>query len=358
MMPLIHLTGTPFEQGVQHGQQLREKIAQNLEVYMQRFKDEVKLSRAEVLRRATAYAEAIQAQNADYYETMQGVAEGSGFGLAEIAALNVRYEILYYEFGVGGAANLPDGCTAFALAPSATTTKHLLMGQNWDWIPQVAGAVLRTEHARGPATLAFTEAGIVGGKIGLNSAGLGLAINGMTTLDDDWATLLKPFHVRCYEILRQENFEAAKRVVTEEARACTANFLIARAPNRMVNLEAAPERVNALRASQNLLVHANHFADPERMREAPSERREYSCHREARLHALLSRRQPLSVTQIKEALRDHDGHPNSVCRHEDPDYGPEEHYITVTSVLMDLDTKTMWLSDGPPCENAYEEVRL
>ncbi len=358
MMPLIHLTGTPFEQGVQHGQQLREGIAQNLEVYMKRFKEEVKLSRDEVLRRATAYAEAIQAQNADYYETMQGVAQGSGFGLAEIAALNVRYEILYYEFGVGGAANLPDGCTAFALAPSATATKHLLMGQNWDWIPQVAGAVLRTDHSNGPATLAFTEAGIVGGKIGLNSAGLGLAINGMTTLDDDWETLRKPFHVRCYEILRQENFEATKGVVTEEARACTANFILAGTPDQIVDLEAAPERVNALSATQGLLVHANHFADPERMREAPSERREYSCHREARLHALLSPGQALSIPQIKEALRDHDGHPNSVCRHEDPDYGPEEHYITVTSVLMDLDTKTMWLSDGPPCENAYEEVSL
>ena len=358
MLPLVHLGGTPFEQGVTHGRRLKSEIARNLEVYFERFRDEVRLSRAEVLRRASAYAEAIEAQNADYHATMRGVAAGSGFTLADIAALNVRYEILYYEFGVGGAANLPDGCTAFALAPAATESGHLLMGENWDWIPQVRGAVLRTEHGRGPATLAFTEAGIVGGKIGLNSAGLGLAINGLTSLDDDWATLRKPFHVRCYEMLRQESLEAAKAVVTGEARACTANFLLAAPPDEIADMEAAPEKVNELEASEGLLVHANHFADPERMREAPSERRDYSCHREARLHALLMAGQPLSVADIKEALRDHDGHPNSVCRHEDPDYGPEEHYITVTSVVMDLNEKTMWLSDGPPCENAYEKISL
>ena len=358
MVPTVHLTGTPFEQGVTHGERLKREIARNLEVYFQRFKDEVHLSKDEVLRRADAYAAAIRTQNPDYHATMQGVAAGSGFSPAEIAALNVRYEILYYEFGAGGAANLPDGCTAFALAPGATAEKHLLMGENWDWIPQVAGAVLRTAHERGPATLAFTEAGIVGGKIGLNSAGLGLAINGLTSLDDDWKTLRKPFHVRCYEILRQESFAAAKAVVTSEARACTTNFLLSGTPDQIVNLEAAPERVNALSASQGCLVHANHFVDPEGMREAPSERRDYSCHREARLRALLTDGRPLSVAQVKAALRDHDGHPNSVCRHEDPDYGPEEHYITVTSVVMDLDAKTMWLSDGPPCENAYEEVKL
>ncbi len=52
----------------------------------------------------------------------------------------------------------------------------------------------------GLRTLSFTEAGIFGGKIGLNSAGLGLTVNGLTTTDDDWSRLSKPFHVRCYEI--------------------------------------------------------------------------------------------------------------------------------------------------------------
>ena len=36
----------------------------------------------------------------------------------------------------------------------------------------------------------------------------------------------------------------------------------------------------------------------------------------------------------------------------------ENHYITVTSVIMDLDAKTLLLTDGVPCENEYQTVTL
>jgi isopenicillin-N N-acyltransferase-like protein len=41
-----------------------------------------------------------------------------------------------------------------------------------------AGAVLHTTDDDSFETLAYTESGIVGAKIGLNTAGLGLCING------------------------------------------------------------------------------------------------------------------------------------------------------------------------------------
>jgi hypothetical protein len=60
--------------------------------------------------------------------------------------------------------------------------------------PEVRGALLHTIEPDGMKTLGFTEAGIFGAKIGLNSAGIGLVINGMTTTDDDWSRLSLPFH--------------------------------------------------------------------------------------------------------------------------------------------------------------------
>jgi isopenicillin-N N-acyltransferase-like protein len=356
-LPVVHLKGAPYEQGLQHGKELRDRIAHNLAVYFTRFEREAKLPRVEVLWRAREYREVIRSEYKDYFDALLGVVDGAEFELDEIVALNVRYELLYYQFGVNAMAG---GCTAFAVLPSASANGHLLLGQNWDWIPQAQGAVLRTVESDGLETLAFTEAGIVGGKIGLNSAGLGLCINGMTTTDDDWSRLSKPFHVRCYEILRSRDLDAAVQVVTDEPRACSTNFLMAQIPDRVVDIEAAPNVMNLLGCENGCLVHANHFTDPDVLGvvEPPYEMRPHSCHRMERLRWLLQSGFPVGIADVQRCLRDHDGHPHSVCRHEDPTDPEEEHYLTVTSVVIDLHDRIVHLTDGPPCQSAYQVISL
>jgi isopenicillin-N N-acyltransferase-like protein len=355
-LPLLHLRGSPYEQGCQHGEALRDRIAHNLALYFTRFAGEVRLDRSEVLARAARYLSAIEARCPAYYAGMRGLAAGSGQSLAELAAINVRYEILYYQFGANAMA---DGCTAFAVAPAASANGHLLIGQNWDWIPGVQGALLHTVEPDGVETLSFTEAGIFGGKIGLNSAGVGLAVNGLTTTDDDWSRLSPPFHVRCYEILRARDLDSAVQVIAGAPRACSTNFLIAQAPDRAVNVEAAPGSVRMLAADGGCLVHTNHLLDPEALgvAEPPSELRPGSCHRFARMTELLGER-PIALGHVQDSLRDHDGIPNSICRHADTRKPPAEHYVTVTSAIMDLEAGALYISDGPPCSNDYQIHKL
>ena len=363
-LPVVYLSGDAHAQGVLHGRALRERIAHNLDVYFERFAREVGLPKPEVLAWSRRYADAIEGQNADYFAAMQGVADGSGFAFDEIVALNVRYEILYYQFGKNALAQAePDGCTAFAVLPQASANGHLLIGQNWDWIPDVQGAVLHTtDPETGHETLGFTEAGIVGAKIGLSSAGVGLCINGMTTTKDDWSRLSKPVHVRCHEILRAPDLDAAVRVITDEPRACSTNFLLAgNNPPRAVDVEAAPDAARLLPPEPNgCLVHTNHFVDPDAagVTETPNARRIFSCHRRDRLSALLAAKRPIAVADIENHLRDHQDYPFGVCRHENPDEPPAQHYITVTSVIMDLDDKTLRLTDGLPCQSAFQTVAL
>jgi isopenicillin-N N-acyltransferase-like protein len=356
-LPVVDLAGTPREQGRQHGAALRERIARNVAVYFDRFAREGGLPRAAVLDAAERYLEAIGQQNAAYREGMEGIAEGSGFSLPEIAALNVRYEVLYHQYT---RAAMQEGCTSFALLPAATTSGHLLMGQNWDWIPEVECAVLRTHDPDGTRTVAFTEAGIFGGKIGLNDAGLGLAVNGLLSTEDDWSRLSRPFHVRCYEILRCRDLDAALRVITDEERACSTNFLLGQAPDRATDVEAAPHACHAIAPEGGVLVHANHFTEPERIgvREPFTDRRPLSCHRHAHLGDLLRERAPVDVPQLQELLRDHRGHPNSLCRHPDPELPEEKRSITVTSVVMDLNEQRLWLTERQPCGGEYQEVGL
>lgn len=358
-LPVLTLRGSPAEQGREHGRRLRERISRNLEVYLDRFREEGGLAPGEVRARASAYLEAIARRNPDYAENLRGLTEGSGLAAWELAALNVRYEILYHELSRNAAAE-SDGCTAFGIPPERSASGHLLLGQNWDWVPEVCGAVLRTVEPDGTATVSFTEAGIAGGKIGLNSSGLGLGINGLHSTADDWTSLRTPFHVRCYEILRARRFEDALGIVTGEPRACSTNFLIAQAPARLADLEAAPETFRRLVADGGRIVHTNHFLDPvpPGVREPPMEQRPHSEQRLRRFRELLETREKIGLADLEGFLRDHEGHPSSVCRHENPADPAGERYATVTSVIMDLEERFFELTDGRPCEGKYRRVRL
>jgi isopenicillin-N N-acyltransferase-like protein len=356
-LPVLYLSGTLYDQGLQHGQKLKSRIAHNVQVYFERFESEARLSRTEVLGRAVKYGEVIASQNPDYFAGIQGVAKGSGLDLHQLLALNVRYEILYYQLSANA---MGGGCTSFAVLPGASANGHLLMGQNWDWIPQVQGAVLHTVEPDGLEAISFTEAGIVGGKIGLNSTGLGLAVNGLHTTDDDWSRLSKPFHLRCYEILRAQELESAVKVVTGEERACSTNFLIAQAPDRVADIEAAPNQTLTLGCENGCVIHTNHFLDPDALGviEPPREPWSSSYHRLDRLHALFAASRPLGVEDIQAFLCDHQNYPHAVCCHEDLNLPPGERYRTVTSAVMDLQARELHLSDGPPCQSEYQRVAL
>jgi isopenicillin-N N-acyltransferase-like protein len=352
-LPVVHVQGEPYDQGRQHGIALRDQIGHNLNVYFDRFQREVQLAPEDARARAARYQPLLD--GGPYFDALMGMAAGSGHSLLDLLVLNVRYELLYYQYGVCGIGG-PDGCTSFAVLPPASANGHLLLGQNWDWIPQVRGAMLHTEEPGGLETLSFTEAGIVGGKIGLNSVGLGLAINGLLSTADDWSRLEMPFHVRCYEILRRRSLKDAIELVVAGKRSCSANFLLAQTPDHAVDVESAPDAVRELSPEANTLVHTNHFLNPQKLgvAEPISERRPHSYWRLTRMQTLLAARAPVAVGDLEMALRDHDNHPDGICRHENPQDPPEEWCITVASAIMDLEELSLRLTDGPPCEHLYE----
>jgi len=356
-LPVLRVQGTSYEQGLEHGRELKDRVQHNVSVYFNRFEKEVGLSEAEVLACATSFLQAIQTQNQNYFEGMKGIAEGADVSLEALTALNVRYEILYYQYGVNAMA---DGCTAFAVQPEGAENGHLWIGQNWDWIPEVQGAVIHTVDEDGFENISFTESGIFGGKIGLNAAGVGLVINGMTSMDDNWSQMHKPFHVRCYEILKSRDFGSATNVVTEENRVCATNYMIATTPDHVVDIEAAPTKVRLISCQNHRQAHTNHFLDPDALGivEPPMDNRPHSQQRQKRMTELLNTKEKLSFKDMKIFLADKDNYPYSINRHKDMALLPEERFITVTSVIMDLDAGEMYLTDGPPDNSDYQLVTL
>jgi len=364
MLPYLELSGSPYDQGLAQGAALADRISHNLEVYFHRFEVECRLPPAEARSRGERYFGAIQQQNPAYAQGLEGIAAGSGQPLVDIATLNVRYEIVYYQFTqdtapVYLAHEAPNGCTAFALLPPHSADGHLWMGQNWDWMEGIQGALQHIIEPDGTRVLAFTEAGIFGGKIGLNSHGLGLCINGLVSVGDNWAGLGKPFHLRTFEALRQKTLSQARGVIVESPRTASGNFLVGQG-GQAVDLEVSPTGI-AVWEGQRQLVHANHYIAPERfgIEVPPIEWLDRSNHRAQRLSLRLGEVEKPGLEDLKAALSDRDGAPYAVCRtasQEEYDLG--EPYRTLVSVIMNLGTQELWISDGPPHENPYTHYQL
>ncbi len=371
--PLLRLAGGPREIGEAHGRAAAGLVAHNLELYFRRFAGEAELSRPEVLRRTRLYWESVEEQSPEFASMVEGIAGGAGQPLLDVAAMNLRYELLYSEFSRIGQTELgvmpaPAGeCTAFAVVPEASADGHLWMGQNWDWIPGVAGLLQHITRAGGLRVLCFTEAGIAGGKIGMNSAGIGLAINGLLSNEDDWSRLGRPFHVRTWDVLCSTSLPQAARAVTGGVRSCSANFLIGRAgmprEGNAVDLEAAPRGICEHHPAAGTLAHANHFRDPNRLgiwQPIVEEKRStyHRCDRMERLLAGAAARGPIAGEALQAALRDHDEPPDSICRHTNPALPEGERYQTVASIIMDLHAGLMYAAAGPPCSHPYQEHHL
>ena len=295
---------------------------------------------------------------------------GSATKLLEITALNVRYELMYSQFAKIGIRPHPpaSGCTAFGVLPSATVNRHVLLAQNWDWIPEVEGLFLKVQPSTGPSVLCFTEAGVVGGKIGLNSEGIGLVINGLVSNRDDWGRLKKPFHVRCWEILGSTTIREAVSKITRGKRSCSANFLIGQQKSlgsgEVVDVESAPETALTIPPDNGVISHTNHFTRPEKLKvkQVLDEERRSTLHRFKRINQLLKPIRKgearLSLTKAQTMLRDHNGKPESVCRHPNSRFPEYERYQTVVSVAMDLYTRQVKATMGSPCESPHQSLRL
>ena len=351
--PLIEVRGEPLERGRQYGEQVADLIRFNLEGYWRLFRHQAGLDRAAALAQARGYMEPIRAYAPHLLEEMRGIAEGAGLSLDEILALNSRTEILSQ-----GYVPLRKECTAAFVAPELTADGHALVGQNWDWSNVLRGGavLLRVEQPGGPTVLTLTEAGMVG-KIGFNSAGVGVCTN---FLRHDHRRVGVPFHVILREALNASRLGQAVAAVTRGVRADAGNYLLAHAEGEAIDLEAAPSDVGFLHPEDGLLAHTNHFITP-RLQTGDtgipdSDNTLLRYGRAVRL--LRAQAGQITVETLKRLFGDHFNRPKAICRHPDPAQSEIERDATLASMIVDLTAGEMHVTVGEPCQAAYYTVRL
>ncbi|GAA0507724.1 isopenicillin-N N-acyltransferase like protein [Halorubrum aquaticum] len=381
----VVLSGTPRERGIEHGERFAEEVAANVETYRERFSHEG-VDVDAMRNHAAEYVEYIERESPEYAAEMRGIAEGSGVPLVDVTMLNVRWEVIYpawkaqtekeNEAATTGTVAEPeppvDGCTSFGVMPSATADGTTYMGQNWDWLAPIEDTLFLMELRRddAPDVLAMTEAGIVGGKIGVNEHGIGIAVNGLISADDGSEGFRKPYHVRFREVLDADRYDDALRPILETDRVCSANVLVGHADGELIDLEAAPELVNPIHPDEGVLTHSNHF-ETDAVESVNERRGPSTLYRAERLRRLLaaeaaenvaagddSTERGIDSEAIRDSLRDHFGRPSSICSHVDESLPEVEHGQTNASLVIDLQERRILGQRGPPCEGEYHEYAL
>ncbi|MFC4337992.1 C45 family autoproteolytic acyltransferase/hydolase [Salininema proteolyticum] len=360
-IPVLDLPADPRTAGRLHGERLREGVASNAREYRIRIRV-AGLDDAGIDRRSREFVDRVAEYDPGYREAMEGISEGSGVDLVDVAMVNARYELLYTtwsEFGRPTAASLEGECTSFGGAAEAFEDGEIHIGQNWDWFPQIEGAWVRWEKD-GVRALGFTEAGIAGAKIGINSEGLGVCLMGLGSSEDDWRIAGMPVHMRTQRVLESRTLREAVGVVAGGRPGCSADFLIG-SEEGVVNAETSPRgSLVTYQDGERPLVHANHFLEAQALGIDQSWLRtgkQSTFDRYERMSGLVGEG-PVSVDGMKRAMRDHENGELSLCRHAVESDPPELWSTTAMSVQMNLTRRELEYTWGTPCDKEYERIAL
>jgi isopenicillin-N N-acyltransferase-like protein len=347
---LIEVEGEAFERGRQYGARVGVEIRQNAEAYLRLIEFHAGLGRTSALQAALAFVPILAAHTPDLLLEMHGIAAGAGCNVVEVLLINARSELM----------EAMGECTALAAAPEATVQGHVLLGQNWDWYTAVRGepVLLRIRQPDGPEILTLTEAGQVG-KIGMNSAGLGVCLNFLSHADRGQGV---PVHVMLRQMLNCASLGEAIREAYRVPRGGAANILLAHAEGEIVDLELTAANADFHYASDGWLVHANHF-ESVRLRgsDIGVTTSMSTLARAARARRLLSAaaaRSSASLETFRNTLTDHAYGAYAICRHADPTEPPLQQTATRASVIMDLTEQTMHVAAGQPCREEYQPFTL
>jgi isopenicillin-N N-acyltransferase-like protein len=344
----IEVHGTPFELGRQIGEAARDEIRGFADIVMERTNKSVTISRERALQLSAESFPYVENYSADMLEEIRGMAESSGISADELMLLNIRNQFRDEPAG---------GCTAFSIAPNAHAHRRSIVGQNWDNDPALDPfTVVLTRRPDGkPAIMDVTQAGLIA-YIGLNDRGIGLCMN---TLPAPSRPLGVPHYFTVRGIYEADSLDGAATAVRRAERAIPSNIMMA-TPQGPADLENTMDDVRVLRdEGSGFVTHTNHCLHPDlaAINDDFSELIE-SGPRKQRVDGLLSAlSSPPDVERLKEILRDHDGFPRSICRHEN-DHPATGFWTTVFSVIIEADAGRMHISRGNPCECGYEVYTL
>ena len=335
-MPLITLTGGPETRGLQHGETLREKIHQMVDVYSGFFG----LPEEQVFQTATHFKQVITRFQSDYAVEIDAIAKAANLPPLWIYALNARSEFLSYTPATE--------CTLLHFNGTS------LLGQNWDWEESLEPLItlVRIESNNNtPDILMMTEPGIIG-KIGLNSAGLGVCFN---FLPIDRPTNGVPVHILLRALLECRSISDARSTIERAGNGRSANIMVAQKNGERFDMEFAATEKFELSDSGDILAHTNHFIEQDLF--AIPDVLKNSTTRLSRVQRLGDAYGGRDRRTMEKILSDTENPGDAICQTYRT-RAPLGQMGTVCSLTMDLETGDMGVRLGNNAQGPFGHVSV
>ncbi|HEX3331109.1 MAG TPA: C45 family peptidase [Gaiellales bacterium] len=305
---------------------------------------------AEVVRRHAAAIDARRLAEAAVYrdvaaaelpwliEELDGVAEGAGADPLAVFAAGIE------EIAVEEPAPASRCSDLVATSPS-TPDLHVWAAHNNDLGPESEEELVAIEWSVPGDPVLFTLGIGPWISVGFNSAGLALTGNELSP-NDDRVGIPRLLLVR--DILRRRTLAAATAAALHPRRASSYNNLLSHREGGVCSVEGSATDAELLRPDgRGTLAHTNHYTS-ERMAAYERDPGDIagSCARQRSARAWLASG-PATPQLLREALSDHTGAPDSLCRHIE--LGAQSK--TVFWCLADVTEGTIQYGRGNPCDS-------
>ncbi|MDI3502424.1 MAG: isopenicillin-N N-acyltransferase like protein [Archaeoglobi archaeon] len=354
---VVEVRGNAFERGKKYGELAKDLIKKNLSYYMNFWRNHLGIDEKSLKDASESFSEAIEEFDDELFREIKGISEGCNEPLSSIVLMNARYELGWLGEALKSQGCLAEGCTSVGTLPEVSNGRTFV-AQNWDYKEHFleTTVILKIIREDAPDIITKTEAGIITQQ-GINSEGIAVAMNALVSSEDSFGKGV-PVMLIMRKILDSADFSTALKCVYNVRSNVSANFMIG-APGEVLNLEMTPRGVSCLHPRDGIITHSNHFLRAHLEHDLGDRFISVlpdTLFRHERARRILRGR--VSFEKISEALSDHFNYPNSICRHTDERVDEFTRLVTVSSLIMDLDSRTLFFTQGNPCLRSYRAERF
>lgn len=282
----------------------------------------------------------------DLASEMRGLADGARLPLWQLASLNARTEILAVA-----SASIEGECSTAVYAPGGKRAPRTI--QTWDWHDSLVpdGLILQLATQQGMGVKLFTEFGMLG-KIGVNSAGLGLHFNILHhESDNDSAGV--PVHAIARRLLEEATCITGAIELARSARVGASTVLTVFSSRdefpRAASIELSPSGIGVVLPMDNgWLLHTNHFLDAGLNKGG---RIAHQSTTYARLDHLDNVMSDMAVDDVRaraRAMCGPAGDQAPICFHPDMSLPDTERWETLLTISIDTENCMLEYAEGNP----------
>jgi isopenicillin-N N-acyltransferase-like protein len=352
-MPIIKVAGSHREIGRQIGEATRAQVEHSIvdaHLMIDEASDQLQLDWKGANIQARKYLPFAEETYPEYVDEIRGIAEGANVRFDDLVVLNALEAVAL------DALHLTK-CTSLGVDEHHTSNHHVLMAHNEDWLPEDEpdAYLVHAKVTDEPPWLAMTYGGLLP-NIGLNAEGIGQCCDSVYPSD---IRIGIPRVINSRAVLGARTISEAIRHMTIPFRAAGYNHLLGHESGELYNVEVSARQFSIEYGENGYIAHTNHFLAKEmQLIENDPDALISTRVRFFRARRLLQQTDHHTHKSLQAILRDHVNYPDSICNHDLDEIDPRDREKTITSLIMDLNDRTISIAWGSPCKNEYHTFRL